>query len=87
MALSQTFGFCADPSSLFTNLGSLIDNDTTLNNETHSYSIPLIGCLNTAKLIPAFISDIETDLTVNSLSNFIAPITSLANSFVTGFTI
>jgi hypothetical protein len=27
--------------------------------KTQSYSIPLIGCLNTAKVIPAFISDIE----------------------------
>ena len=88
MALSQTFGFCADSNFLFTNLGSLIDNDDTLNNETHSYSIRLIGCLYTAKLIPAFITDIEIDLTVNNLSNFIVPITpATANTFVTGFTI
>ena len=87
LALSQTFGFCADASSLFTNLGSLIDNDTTINNETHSYSIPLISCLNTAKLIPAFISDIEIDLTLNSLANFTSSVSALANSNPTGYTI
>ena len=87
-SLSPSFGFCADPVAGYTNLGSLIDNDLTMNNDTQSYPIPLIGCLNTAKLIPAFISDIEIDLTLNSLSNFIVSITpGTANSFATGYTI
>ena len=87
MALSPSFGFCADSTSMFSNLGALIDNDITINNETQSYSIPLIGCLNTSKLIPGFISDIEIDLTLNNINNFIVTCTDLANSFVTGYTI
>ena len=39
----------------FTNLGALIDNDQDIFTESQSYSIPLIGCLNTSKLIPGFI--------------------------------
>ena len=88
VSLSSTMGFCADPVTVCSNLGALIDNDLTINNESQSYSIPLIGCLNTAKLIPAFISDIEIDLTLNTLSNFIVSITpGMANSFATGYTI
>jgi hypothetical protein len=88
ISLSSTMGFCADPVTVCSNLGALIDNDLTINNESQSYSIPLIGCLNTAKLIPAFISDIEIDLTLNTLSNFIVSITpGTANTFATGYTI
>jgi hypothetical protein len=73
-----------------TNLGALIDNDTLINTKTQSFTIPLIGCLNTSKLIPAFITDIEIDLTLNSLSNFIIGVvkaTPVADSIVSGYSI
>jgi hypothetical protein len=85
IALSTTLGF--NGTSTLTNLGALIDNDATVNTKTQSYSVPLIGCLNTSKLIPGFITDIEIDLTLNNMSNFMIAITTLANSFVTGYTI
>jgi hypothetical protein len=84
-ALSTTMGF--SPISAFTNLGTLIDNSTLINNKTQSFSIPLIGCLNTAKLIPGFITDIEIDLTLNNLTNFIVSATNLTNANPTGYTI
>jgi hypothetical protein len=83
LALSTTMGFNA--AHIFTNLGSLIDNEVLVNNKSQSFSIPLIGCLNTAKLIPAFISDIEIDLTLNSLANFLTSATATGNP--TGYTI
>ena len=83
LALSTTMGFNA--AHIFTNLGSLIDNEVLVNNKTLSFSIPLIGCLNTAKLTPAFISDTEIDLTLNSLANFLTSATTTGNA--TGYTI
>ena len=61
-ALSSTMGFNAN--NVNTNFGSFIGNSTS--DRIQSFSIPLLGCLNTSKVIPAFISDIEIDLTVNS---------------------
>ena len=84
-ALSTTMGF--SPISAYTNLGALIDNSTLINNKTQSFSIPLIGCLNTSKLIPGFISDIEIDLTLNAQSNFIISVTGAANANPTSYTI
>ena len=85
IALSSTMGF--NSSIIFTNLGAIIDNSTTINNKTISFSIPLVGCLNTAKLIPAFISDIEIDLTLNSLTNFLISATATASDNPTGYRI
>jgi hypothetical protein len=85
LALATTMGFYHQDA--FTNLGALIDNDATLNTKSQSYSIPLVGCLNTSKFIPAFITDIEIDLTLNNITNFIIASTATANSFVTGYTI
>jgi hypothetical protein len=84
-ALSTTMGF--NQLHPYTNLGSLIDISSVINTRSQSFSIPLIGCLNTAKLIPGFITDIEIDLTLNTLSNFMSNITTLADSNVTGYTI
>ena len=81
VALSTTMGF--NGIEAFTNLGALIEDIST--STTQSFSIPLIGCLNTAKLIPAFISDIEIDLTLNNIANFISNVTATGN--VTGYTI
>jgi len=83
VALSTTMGFYHGAE--FTNLGAIIDGDATLPNSTQSYSIPLIGCLNTSKVIPAFITDIEIDLTLNSFANYIINVT--ADDNVTGVTI
>ncbi len=85
-ALSTTMGF--NQVAAFTNLGSLIDNSTNINTKSQSYSLPLIGCLNTAKLIPGFITDIEIDLTLNNISNFISNITAgVLDSFPSSYTI
>ena len=73
LALSTTLGF--NSLEAYTNLGATILNTTAYLSQ--SYSIPLIGCLNCAKLIPGFITDIEIDLTVNNLSNFISSATAL----------
>jgi hypothetical protein len=86
-ALSSSMGFCARSDNFLTNLGALIDNDLLLNTKTQSFSLPLIGCLNTSKLIPGFITDIEIDLTLNNISYFILAATTTAASFVTGYSI
>ena len=83
LALSTTLGF--NSTETFTNLGALVENVTS--SLTQSFSIPLIGCLNTAKLIPGFITDIEIDLTLNNIANIISSVTTLANSNPTSFTI
>lgn len=89
-SLSTTLGFSA--LGLYSNLGHYIVNDTT-QTTSQSFSIPLIGVLNTAKLLPAFITDIEIDLTCNSLAEFLITVAGsagpavLANSAVTGYTI
>ena len=67
IGLSSTMGF--NDARINTNLGAYIDK--VQQNNIQSYSIPLIGCLSTAKFIPAFISDIEIDLTLNNPGNFI----------------
>jgi hypothetical protein len=91
-ALSTTLGFSATPGTLYSNLGSYIVQGSA-QTSTQSFSIPLIGILNTSKLIPGFITDIEIDLTVNSVSEFILTVaggagtTITAGSSVTGFTI
>lgn len=59
----------------YTNLGRRITNDAHL--KTQSYSIPLVGIMNNTKLIPAFISDLQLDLTLNQASNFIVSFTDL----------
>jgi hypothetical protein len=82
-ALSTTMGF--NPIEAYTNLGAVIENHPA--SLTQSYSLPLIGCLNCAKLIPGFITDIEIDLTLNSLSNFTSSVTATTNANPTGYTI
>jgi hypothetical protein len=36
-----------------------------------SFSVPLLGCLNSAKLVPLFVDDLELDLTFNQSAQFI----------------
>ena len=92
-ALSTSMGF--NLNEVNTNFGAFISSATS--DKIQSFSIPLLGCLNTSKVIPAFISDIEIDLTVNSFSNFIVDVNPVAAnpaatppvlaSNLTGFTI
>ena len=74
IGLSSTMGF--NDARINTNLGAYIDK--VQQNNIQSYSIPLIGCLSTAKFIPAFISDIEIDLTLNNSGNFICTLPTAA---------
>ena len=69
ISLSSSMG--TNAGEAYTNLGAFIEYNV-LSTTTQSYSIPLIGCLNTSKFIPAFISDIEIDLTLNNIINFIS---------------
>lgn len=75
----------------YTNRGDIIRSVTTSANTTEtfwrSYSIPLIGILNTHKLIPLFCDDIDINLTVNSASNFIVPFLITAGATYPGFEI
>jgi hypothetical protein len=83
--LSTTMGF--NSVAQYSNLGHYITNATS-QTTTQSYSLPLIGVLNASKLIPAFITDIEIDLTVNSIANFISVIVpGTAGTAITGITI
>ena len=84
LALSTTWGFNSD--AIFSNLGrriipSQVPTERVL---VHDYSIPLIGILNTNKLLPAFVTDIEIDLTLNNVANFISNATTKA---ITGYSI
>lgn len=74
IGLSTTMGF--NDNRVNTNLGAYIDK--VQQNNIQSYSLPLIGCLSTAKFIPAFISDIEIDLTLNNAANFISTLPTAA---------
>ena len=57
-----------------TNTGDTIANSPILANATQiiyrSYSVPIIGILNTHKLIPLFCDELQLDFTVNNENNF-----------------
>lgn len=72
-ALSLSLGY--EDGFGYTNFGRLISNAAS--RKTQSYSIPLVGIMNNAKLIPAFISDLQLDLTLNQVSNFIVSFADL----------
>lgn len=55
-----------------TNYGRYINSSARYS--TQSYSIPLIGIMNSNKLIPAFVSDLQLDLTLANITDIIAPI-------------
>jgi len=63
----------------FTNAGDVVTNTATIaiaGSEIiyRSYSVPIIGILNTHKLIPLFCDEIEIDFTVNTAKNFLVTI-------------
>jgi hypothetical protein len=65
----------------FTNCGDPVTNSAGINaNATldmyRSYSVPIIGILNTNILIPLFCDEIELDFTVNTATNFLVKITT-----------
>ena len=84
ISLSPTMGF--NPIEAYTNLGAYIEYNSLITT-TQSYSVPLIGCLNTAKFIPALISDIEIDLTVNNIANFISNVVGTVGTSITSILI
>lgn len=88
-SLNNSMGFNAD--SIFTNAGVRIWSDTNAdgiggatNDELNfSFAIPLIGILNNTKLFPAWVGDMEIELTIADIKRFVASAT--ANT-VTSFT-
>jgi len=48
-----------------------------------SYSVPIIGILNTHKLIPLFCDEIELDFTVNTAANFLVTVLTTGTSSAT----
>jgi hypothetical protein len=75
----------------YTNTGDYVVNQGTTATTTEtiyrSYSVPLLGILNTHKLIPLFCDEIEIDFTVNSQANFIQTFIATANATYGGFAI
>lgn len=53
----------------YTNLGREITSDASGGIVTQSFSIPIIGIMDTEKLLPSFVSDYQLDLTLNSIAN------------------
>eukprot|EP01038_Epipyxis_sp_PR26KG_P011123 gene11123-14927_t len=71
------------------NVGDVIKNATNTANTTEivyrSYSVPIIGILNTHKLIPLFCDEIELDYTLNNSANFIVTTLPAATTSVSAF--
>jgi len=67
----------------YTNYGRSI----TTNDVIQSYSLPLIGIMNTNKLLPAFISDFQLDLTLDAITNYIVTATDITSALPTGVAI
>jgi hypothetical protein len=84
-SLSSTIGFNADEDVTNTSLGHALDPAATATTIYYTYSLPLVGIVNTMKMIPLFVSDIEVTLTINEISNYILQLT--ANGNCTGITI
>jgi hypothetical protein len=91
-AMSNSFGFGTfAPTSGYYNVGqrmNTVANATgfggTGQSLNQSFAIPLIGLLNCAKMWPAWLGDLDIELTTNALSNYIA---SMSANSITGFTI
>jgi len=67
----------------YTNYGRWIDT----NDQTQSYSLPLIGIMNTNKLLPAFVTDFQLDLTLDAISNYIVATSDLSGALPTSIEI
>ena len=79
--LSSTMGF--NGITINTILGSYIDKVQP--NNIQSYTLPLIGCLRTAKFIPAFYLRYWNGLTLHNIANFICvvPTTAMISPVIT----
>ena len=87
-----SFGFDSDYLSAgYTNRGDIIVNTSTSANQTQtfyrSYSVPILGILNTNKLIPLFVDEHEINLTLNNTNNFIVTLFTTANTTYGGWQI
>ena len=75
----------------YSNVGDIVTSVTTTANATEyiycSYSVPILGILNTNKLIPLFCDDIEIDFTINNQVNFLLSFIATANAIYAGFQI
>eukprot|EP01040_Poterioochromonas_malhamensis_P013987 gene13987-15447_t len=69
----------------YTNFGRFVSNATQ--NKTQSYSIPPVGIMNTNKLIPAFVSDLQLNLTLAQLSDFMVKTIETTSRLPTGYQI
>jgi len=83
-----SLGYNSIDSAGYTNTGDVVKNATNTVNTVEyvyrSYSVPIIGILNTHKLIPLFCDEIELDFTVNNSANFILttlPVTTTIGAF------
>lgn len=90
VGLNNSFGF--SNLSGYNNLGVKINTVTTASDiggttgseRNFSFALPLIGILNNSKLFPAFVGDLEIELTLADINRFLLPI---AGNVMTGFTI
>ena len=76
----------ADGGTGYTNVGDNVSNHAIIaagGNEViyKSFSVPIIGILNTHKLIPLFCDELQLDFTVNNTNNFI--VLTVTNAAVT----
>ncbi len=80
-SLGATAGYLNIGPSLFAGTAGAITDGSVVTNSglTQSYAIPLIGILNCAKMWPAWLGDLEIELTLNSIANFIAYTTAKSN--------
>lgn len=56
-------------------------------NKLQSYCIPLIGVLNSSKLLPAFVSDLEIDLTLAAVADIMTLTTAVGATLPSVFTL
>jgi len=69
---TSALGGYANTGDTFTNTATIGVNSTEI--IYRSYSVPIIGILNTHKLIPLFCDELQLDFTINNTDNFIRTI-------------
>jgi hypothetical protein len=97
IGLANSFGFAVNDtgSLVLGNIGPILNINSLntsgfallaagTNNTSHSFSLPLIGCMNTNKFFPCFLGETIIELTVSALTDYVV---SIGVGTVTGFTI
>jgi hypothetical protein len=91
MGLSNSFGFyVTDSGQCLGNIGPIINSTLgstgtpNLTQTQFTFSIPLIGCMNTSKFWPCFLGETTIELTLASLGDFLV---NAFGSTVSGFSI